>query len=154
MSQPPNEPQLTEEQLRQIEAEMERITVDDVLLQTLVTLLNLAARKGGLATPPGTPSPPAPKPDLEQMRQAIDGARAILPLVEQRHADQLGPVRDTLSQLQMAYSQLRGQGGGGEPPEEGGGAGGGGAGGGESPPGKPEGPGPAQSSGRLWIPGQ
>src|SRR5688500_4040588 len=39
MSQPPNEPQLTEEQLRQIEAEMERITVDDVLLQTLVTLL-------------------------------------------------------------------------------------------------------------------
>jgi hypothetical protein len=154
MSQPPNEPQLTEEQLRQIEAEMERITVDDVLLQTLVTLLNLAARKAGLASPPGE----GPPPDLEQMRQAIDGARAILPLVEQRHAEQLGPVRDTLSQLQMAYSQLRGQGGqppeaggGGQPPEEGGG--GGGAGGAE-PPEKPEGPGPAQSSGRLWIPGQ
>ena len=111
MSQPPNEPQLTEEQLRQIEAEMERITVDDVLLQTLVTLLNLAARKAGLASPPGE----GPPPDLEQMRQAIDGARAILPLVEQRHADQLGPVRDTLSQLQMAYSQLRGQGGGERP---------------------------------------
>src|SRR5215210_6080337 len=143
MSQPPNE--LSEEQLRQIEAEMERITVDDVLLQTLVTLLNLAARKAGLATPPGQGGPP---PDLEQMRQAIDGARAILPLVEQRHADQLGPVRDTLSQLQMAYSQLRGQGGGGQPPEEGGGEGGG-----EPPkdPEKPEGPGPAQSSGRLWV---
>ena len=155
MSQPPNEPQLSEEQIRQIEAEMERITVDDVLLQTLVTLLNLAARKGGLATPPGTPSPPAPKPDLEQMRQAIDGARAILPLVEQRHADQLGPVRDTLSQLQMAYSQLRGQGGGEEPPSgEGEGEG---DGGGVTPPGgpdQPEGPGPAQSSGRLWVPGQ
>jgi len=155
MSQPPNEPQLSEEQIRQIEAEMERITVDDVLLQTLVTLLNLAARKGGLATPPGTPSPPAPKPDLEQMRQAIDGARAILPLVEQRHADQLGPVRDTLSQLQMAYSQLRGQGGGQEPPSgEGEGEGDGGGG---TPPGgpdQPEGPGPAQSSGRLWVPGQ
>ena len=146
MSQPPNQPQLTEEQVRQIEAEMERITVDDVLLQTLVTLLNLAARKAGLASPPGE----GPPPDLEQMRQAIDGARAILPLVEQRHADQLGPVRDTLSQLQMAYSQLRSQGGGGEePPEEGGG-------GGEPPkePEKPEGPGPAQSSGRLWVPGQ
>jgi len=150
MSQPPDEPQLTEEQLRQIEAEMERITVDDVLLQTLVTLLNLAARKAGLATPPGQEGPP---PDLEQMHQAIEGARAILPLVEQRHADQLGPVRDTLSQLQMAYSQLRGQAGGGgeEPPEEGGGGGGG-----EPPtePEKPEGPGPAQSSGRLWVPGQ
>ena len=83
---------------------MERISVDDVLLQTLVTLLNLAARKAGLATPPGQEGPP---PDLEQMHQAIEGARAILPLVEQRHADQLGPVRDTLSQLQMAYTQLR-----------------------------------------------
>jgi hypothetical protein len=83
------------------------------------------------------------------MRQAIDGARAILPLVEQRHAEQLGPVRDTLSQLQMAYSQLRGQ-GGGEPGDEGGG------GGGTPPqdPKGPEGPGRAQSSGRLWVPGQ
>ena len=141
MSQPPNE--LSEEQLRQIEAEMERITVDDVLLQTLVTLLNLAARKAGLATPPGQEGPPA---DLEQMHQAIEGARAILPLVEQRHADQLGPVRDTLSQLQMAYSQLR-QGGGGAPPEAG-------QGGGGTPPEKPEGPGPGQASGRLWVPGQ
>ena len=138
MSQPP--PNLSEEEIRQIEAEMERITVDDVLLQTLVTLLNLAARKGGLATPPGQEGP---QPDLEQMRQAIEGARALLPLVEQRHADKLGPVRDTLSQLQMAYAQLK-QGGGeapSEPPQ------------GQEPP-KPEGPGPAQQSGRLWIPGQ
>jgi hypothetical protein len=145
VSQPP---ELTEEQLRQIEAEMERITVDDVLLQTLVTLLNLAARKAGLAAPPGQEAPPA---DLEQMHQAIEGARAILPLVEQRHADQLGPVRDTLSQLQIAYTQLRKGAGaapeGGEPPS------GGGEGGGE-PPKKPEGPGPGQASGRLWVPGQ
>jgi hypothetical protein len=146
VSQPPNQPQLTEEQLRQIEAEMERITVDDVLLQTLVTLLNIAARKAGLATPPGQEGPPA---DLEQMHQAIEGARAILPLVEQRHADQLGPVRDTLSQLQMAYTQLR-QGGGA--PAQGGGEGG--EGGGGEPPKKPEGPGPGQASGRLWVPGQ
>jgi hypothetical protein len=148
--------EFTEEELRQIEAEMERITVDDVLLQTLVTLLNLAARKAGLATPAGQEAPP---PDLVQMRQAIEGARALLPLVEQRHAEQLGPVRDTLSQLQMAYSQLaqgapaRAQpqppsGAGeeaGEPPAEG-----------QGGPGqaKPEGPGPAQQSGRLWIPGQ
>ena len=140
--------EFTEEELRQIEAEMERISVDDVLLQTLVTLLNLAARKAGLATPPGQEGPP---PDLEQMHQAIEGARAILPLVEQRHADQLGPVRDTLSQLQMAYSQLRSQ-GGGEPPS--GGEEGGGGGTPPKDPEKPEGPGPAQSTGRLWVPGQ
>jgi hypothetical protein len=81
------------------------------------------------------------------MHQAIEGARAILPLVEQRHADQLGPVRDTLSQLQMAYSQLRQGGGGGES-----------GGGGDTPPSdepkQPGGSGSAQSSGRLWVPGQ
>ena len=103
------QPQFTEEELRQIEAEMERITVDDVLLQTIVTLLNLAARKAGLAAPPGEGEP---KRDLEQVRDAIEGARALLPMVEPRHGEQLGQVKQMLSQLQMAYAQLA-QGGGG-----------------------------------------
>ena len=145
MSQPPQN--LSEEEIRQIEAEMERITVDDVLLQTLVTLINLAARKGGLGTTPSPATQEAPAPDREQMRQAIEGARALLPLVEERHADKLGPVRDTLSQLQMAYAQLKrgAPEGAAEAPQA-------------APPDpeepKPEGPGPAQQSGRLWIPGQ
>jgi hypothetical protein len=157
MSQPPNEPQLTEEQLRQIEAEMERITVDDVLIQTTVTLLNIAARKAGIGAP--DPAQPGPAPDWEQVRQAIEGARALLPLVEARHGDKLGPVRDTLSRLQMLYAQAAGQAPGGEPappepaspepdaPQE--------------PAAESEGeaprtgePGPAQRSGRLWVPGQ
>ena len=135
------QPQFSEEERRQIEAEMERITVDDVLIQTTVTLLNLAARKAGLGAPPGQ----APPADWDQVRQAIEGARALVPLLEQRHAEQLGPIRDTLSQLQMVYAQ---QAGGqaaapaSEPAEPAD----------EQP--KPEGPGPAQSSGRLWIPGQ
>ena len=135
-----SQPEFTEEELRQLEAEMQRITVDDVLLQTTVTLLNLAARKAGLAAPPGQ----APAPDWEQVRQAIEGARAILPLLEPRHADQLGPVRDTLSQLQMVYAQ---QSGAPAPPPSGGEQPG------QEPP-APEGPGPAQTSGRLWVPGQ
>jgi len=137
--------EFSEEELRQIEAEMEKVTVDDVLLQTLVALLNLAARKAGLARRPDEEGPP---PDLDQMRQAIEGARAIMPLVEQRHAEQLGPVRDTLSQLQMAYSQLARQAPpgeteqpAGEPAQK-------------EPEAKPGEPGPAQKSGRLWIPGQ
>jgi hypothetical protein len=143
--------EFSEEELRQIEAEMERISVHDVLLQTLVTLLNLAARKAGMARQPGEQGAP---PDLEQMRQAIEGARALLPLVEPRLGEQLGPVRETLSQLQLAYSQLaKGSGPaqepGGEGPSQPGAQGEGGPG--EE---KPEGPGPAQSSGRLWIPGQ
>jgi hypothetical protein len=149
------EPQLTEEQIQALEAEMERITVDDVLLQTIVSLLNLAVRKAGLAAPPGQ----GPAPDFEQLGQAIEGVRALLPVVESRHADKLGPVRDTLSQLQVFYAQR----GAGRPGAEG--AGGEAA---AAPPGEPPAPGSgpppagpaqpdpgnAQRSGRLWIPGQ
>jgi hypothetical protein len=136
------QPEFTEEEIRQLEAEMEKITVDDVLIQTTVTLLNLAARKAGLAAPPGQ----APQPDWPQVRQAIEGARALLPLLEQRHAEQLGPVRETLSRLQLAYAQ----GAGGQAPKAGGEE--------QAKPAEPQsgqhGPGPAQSSGRLWVPGQ
>jgi hypothetical protein len=140
------QPEFTEEELRRLEAEMERISVDDVLIQTTVTLLDLAARKAGLAAPPGE----APAADWEQVRQAIEGARALLPLLEERHGDQLGQVRQTLSQLQMIYAQQAGGApaaepeGGAAPPE----------GGPDPEQSTPEGPGPAQSSGRLWIPGQ
>ena len=130
-----SEPQLTEEQIRQLEAEMERITVDDVLLQTIVTMINLGARKAGLAAPPGQ----GPEPDWEQTRMAIESCRALLPLLEKDHGEHLGPVRDALSQLQMAYAQRAGgaEGGGGEEPPA-------------PEPKKPEGPG----GGRLWVPGQ
>ena len=96
--------EFTEEELAALEAEMERITVDDVLIQTTVTLLNLAARKAGLAAPPGE----EPSADWDQVRQAIDGARALVPLLEARHAEQLGPVRDTLARLQVIYAQQAG----------------------------------------------
>ena len=135
------EPQFTEEEMRAIEAEMEKVTVDDVLLQTVVSLLNLGARKGGLG---GKPGAPAPEPDLEQVRQAIEGARALMPLVEPRHGEQLGPVREALSRLQLFYAQRSG----GQPPAASGDA--------PAPQQQKEtgGPGSTQSSGRLWVPGQ
>ncbi len=125
----------TEEELAQLEAEMDKLTPDDILIQALVTLINLGARKAGLATQPG--EEPANR-DLEQTRQAIDGARALLPVLEARHGQELAPIKDALARLQMAFVQLSG----GTPPpaapvEE-----------------KTEGTGPAQSSGRLWVPGQ
>jgi hypothetical protein len=131
------EPQFSEEELRAIEAEMQKITVDDVLLQTIVTLLNVGARKAGLASPPPAEGETAPEPDLEQVRQAVEGARALIPLVEERHGAQLGPVKDALSRLQMFYAQRSG---GAKPAEE--------------APKEDTGTGPAQSSGRLWVPGQ
>jgi hypothetical protein len=123
--------QPSEEEIRALEAEMEKLTVDDVLLQTVVTLINVGARKAGLAE--------GSEPDLPQVKKAIEGARALLPLLEPEHGEHLGPVRDALSRLQMAYVQKSG----GKPPAD------------EAPkePGE-EGPGPAQSSGRLWVPGQ
>jgi hypothetical protein len=142
--------EFSEEELRALEAEMERLTVDDVLLQTLVTLINLGARKAGLAAAPGEEPP---QRDLAQTRQAIDGARAILPLVEPRHGDELGGVREALSRLQMAFVQLSG---GPQPVPEPEAAQPGPAPGGAPPrqaPEEPGGPGPAQRSGRLWIPG-
>ena len=123
--------QPSEEEIAALEAELEKLTVDDVLLQTIVTLLNLGARKAGLAE--------GSQADLPQVKQAIEAARALLPLLEPEHAEALGPVRDALSRLQMAYVQKSG--GDAPAPEE---------------PQDPEnpGPGPAQSSGRLWVPGQ
>lgn len=145
-AQQPPEPEFTEDELRALEAEMERVTVDDVLLQTVVSLINLSARKAGLSAPPGQ----GPEPDWEQTRLGIEGARALMPLVEPRHGAQLGPIRDALAQLQLHYARSTGAG-----------APGAGAGAAPPPPGPaaPQTPGPgqpgdAQRTGRLWIPGQ
>jgi hypothetical protein len=128
------QPELTEEQMRALDAELERIHVDDVILQTIVSLINLGARKGAVGAPPEA----GLTPDNEQLRIAIDAARALLAVVEPRHADKLAPFRDALSQLQMHYA--RAVGGGQDAPAA------------DEPP--QEGSGPAQSSGRLWVPGQ
>lgn len=138
MSQPP---EYTEEEMQALEAEMEKITVDDVLLQTIVSLINLAARKGGLTAPPGE----GPPPDWDQMRLGIEATRALMALVEPRHSAQLGPIRDGLSRLQLHYAQNSGAAGAPkvEPPAQPGAA-----------PATGAQTGDAQRSGRLWIPGQ
>jgi hypothetical protein len=90
----------SEEELRAaLEEQMRRITVPDVLIQTVVTLINLGGRRLGLAGPPEQ----AGDKDVEQARLAIEGARALLPLLPQ--GEELRPVRDALAQLQMAYVQ-------------------------------------------------
>jgi hypothetical protein len=94
-----SEQQPSEEELRAaLEEQMRHIRVEDVVAQTLVTLINLGARRLGLAGPPEE----AGERDLDQARLAIEGARALVPLVPQ---EGLGNVREALSQLQMAYAQ-------------------------------------------------
>jgi hypothetical protein len=153
----------TEEELRAAyEEQIKQIRVEQIVLENVVTLLNLGMRRAGLA--PGTED----ERDPDQVRVAIDSVRAVLPLLEQTAPEHLRQVRDALSQLQMAYVRIGGQetapGGGGGPSPPGG-EGSGAAGGtvppapggmGEpgAPPNKSEDPGPAQRSGRLWVPGQ
>jgi hypothetical protein len=164
--------QPSEEELRAAyEAELKKIRVEQILLEQVVTLVNLGMRKTGMA--PGTED----ERDLGQVRTAIEGVRALTPLLEQAAPEQAQPIRDALSQLQLAYVRL----GGGESavppgPADPGPAAGARPGAGSPPPpspppgsvpgqtptGSPEPgepgesgePGPAQRSGRLWVPGQ
>ncbi|HTX32454.1 MAG TPA: hypothetical protein VMD09_13815 [Solirubrobacteraceae bacterium] len=165
----------SEEELRAAyEAQVKRLRVDHVVLETVVTLANLGMRRTGLA--PGTED----ERDLEQVRMAIDSIRALMPMVEQAAPEQAGAIRDAISQLQLAFVRIGGQdagpgpggsepggsepgGGGGSGPAGPGGPGGpgggpagpGGPAGGEpEPTGRPGEAGPAQRSGRLWVPGQ
>ncbi|MDX6674302.1 MAG: hypothetical protein QOH11_1720 [Solirubrobacteraceae bacterium] len=136
---PPREP--SEEEVRAaLEAEMKRIKVDDIVLQTVVSLINLGGRRAGLA--PGTEE----ERDLDQVHTAIEAVRALLPLLERdpEVAKELGPIRDAVSQLQMAYAQLSGAGGQAPEPAKPGDA---------AKPDEPPGPDPGQSS-RLWTPGR
>ena len=144
-----------EEELRAAyEAELSRITSAEVILQAAVSLLNLGGRRLGLA--PGAEG----ERDLEQVRDAIDGVKALLGILERSAPAELRPLREALSQLQMAYAReaqapsAAGPGAQGDQPAEQ-----------KSAPaagGKPDGPakeskpgaGPAEASGRLWVPGR
>jgi len=135
-------PPPTEEELRAAyEEQIKKLRVEDVVLQTIVSLLNLGARKAGLV--PGTDD----ERDQEQLRIAIEGVRGLLPLVEGGLREEGAPIRSALSQLQMTYAKLaRAQ----VQPEAAGAAGAAAPGGEAGGPG----PGPAERSGRLWVPGQ
>jgi hypothetical protein len=136
MSAPQDRPPTEEELRAAYEAELKRLRVEDVIVQTLVSLINLGGRKAGLV--PGAED----ERDLDQVRQAVDASRALLPLVEGALGPDARQLRDALSQLQLVYAR---EAGAPQPPPQP-----------EAPqrPQEPEGPGPAQRTGRLWIPGQ
>lgn len=132
-------PQPTEEEMRAaLEEELRRVRVEQVVTEATVSILNVAVLRAGLV--PGSEG----ERDLGQTRLGIEAVRALLPLVEQvLGGEQARPIRDALSQLQMAYVSAVSA----DAPER---------------PAAPEatreqpaeGAGPAQRSGRLWVPGQ
>jgi hypothetical protein len=106
VNQPPGEERGTGPETREPSEEelleaLRQLRVEDVLLQTVVTLVNLAGRKLTVAE----------ELDLEQSKLAIEAVRALLPLCPQ---EQVGPIQEALSQLQMAYVKASGQPGGGQ----------------------------------------
>jgi hypothetical protein len=149
------------------EAELDRIDAIDMIAQAAVSLLNIGARRLGPPAQPGAEQQGEPSGrDLQQAGDAIDAARALLAILERRLPEETKPLRDALSRLQMAYAAEIGAGGGagapgGPPAADDRGAGNtaqqepspgqeqGGAQGSE-----PHGPGPAESSGKLWVPGR
>jgi hypothetical protein len=149
--QQPEQPQSrepTEEELRAAyEQQLKQIRVEDVLVQTVLSLINLGSLRAGLV--PGNES----EADPQQLQQAIEAVRALLPQVEPVLGPDARQIRDAISRLQMEYARLAGAGGapsggeGAEPAPE--------AAPQSAPtPSNPEDPGPAQSSGRLWVPGR
>jgi hypothetical protein len=153
--------QPSEDELRAAyEAELNRITSAEMIIQTTVSLINIAGRRLGLAPAAGGDPSAAQESerDLEQVRDAIDGASALMPILERRMPGELAPLRDAIAQLQVAYAR-EAQSSSSQTsttsttaqrttPEQ------------AKPVDKPaEGdgqqrPGPAQTSGRLWVPGR
>jgi hypothetical protein len=87
----------SEEELRAaLEEQLKHIRVDDVILQTVATLVNLAGRRLGLAS-----DDPVER-DVAQAQQAIEAVRALLPLCPE---EQTEPIKAALSQLQMAFAR-------------------------------------------------
>ena len=116
---------MNEDELREA---LKNLKVEDVLIQTAATLIDLAARRLGLA---GEDE----RKDLDQAKLAIESIRALQPLLTE---DQQKAVKEPLSQLQLTFAREAGgaPAAAPEPPEP------------EEPP-KPD---PGVRS-RIWTPG-
>jgi hypothetical protein len=102
------EQQPSEEELRaQLEEEIRNVTVEDVVLQSVVSILNLSARRIAKDD----------ERDLDQAKVGIDAGRALVDLVKPEAQPQL---RQAISELQLLYAKHAGEEGGEESaPEQG-----------------------------------
>jgi len=119
-----------EEMLRQMEEEMRKVRVQDLVAQSVVSILNLSYRR-------------IAKDDERDLEQARVGIEAIRGMVDVLDPESQQEIKNALSQVQVLYAQAVGAGSepGGEPEA-----------GEEAPPAA----GPGQAGGappRLWTPG-
>lgn len=101
-------PQLSDEEIAMLEQQMREIRMEDILTQTVVSVINLTARRIAKED----------EVDLEQARLGIEAVRSLLPLLPEEVAKE---IREPLSQIQLLYAQKSGEGEpAGQPDSEGG----------------------------------
>jgi hypothetical protein len=133
-------PQSEEELRARIEEGLRKVRVQDVLLESIVTIVNLTARRIAKED----------ERDLAQAHVGIEAVRAVIDLLEPEAQAQ---VRDALSELQILYA--RAAGGEGEAAPEGPAPSTAPDGGEEAPDGPPAGtpgPGSDRPPPGLWVP--
>ena len=92
--EPQSEERSDEELLQQVEEELKKLKVADLLVQMLYTISSLGYRKLS-----------AEDRDLDQAKLAIESLRALLPVLEGSVAeDVLRDFRQVTSNLQLAYA--------------------------------------------------
>ena len=105
MSEHPNQ----EELARELAEELRRLRIEDVLIQTLVTISSIGYRRLGLTEDTKDDR------DLQQAKLAIDTMTALTPVLETVVPEEL--IRDfnqSVAGLQLAYANAAGEGAHGE----------------------------------------
>jgi hypothetical protein len=99
--------QPSEEELRaRIEEQLRQVRVQDLLVESAASIVNLTARR-------------ISKPDEQDLEQARVGIEAVRVLVELIDGEVQGQIRGALSELQLLYAKAaKGEPVEGEPPAE------------------------------------
>jgi hypothetical protein len=119
-----------EQMLREMEEEMRKVRVQDLVAQSVVSILNLSYRR-------------IAKEDERDLEQARVGIEAVRGMVDVLDAESQREIRNALSQVQMLYAQASGA---GDEPGPGGP-------GGPAAPDAPSAPGGGPAPPRIWTPG-
>ena len=93
-------PQSEQEMRERLEQELGKLRVEEVVLQSVVSIVNLTARRIAKED----------ERDLAQAKVGIDAVRALLEVIPAEAARQ---IREALSELQMLYAREAGSGAGG-----------------------------------------
>jgi hypothetical protein len=133
----PNQAEL-EELARRMQEELRSLTAAEVLSQSGITLVNIAAARLGMVDG-------VPDDEPTEARNAIDALGALMPVLEElAPGPLLNDLRSGLAQLRLAFVELSG----GAPPADPGAGGDAGGEGQPSPAERPETP-----RARIWTPG-